>query len=129
MKFQALADASPNLIAITSPDGQKVYLNPMVVESGIEVSEEGVWITVAEYTGEQKATEIRRGLATAGHWAGDLSLSLAEGLSVAHVDAFALHHPDTGAELGTAWIGQDVSELRATEAALRAANARAHGPW
>jgi PAS domain S-box-containing protein len=123
VKFQALADASPNLIAITGPDGQKVYVNPLVVESGIELSEESVWITVAEYTGEQTATEIRHGLTTTGHWAGDLSLSLADGLSIAHVDAFALHHPDTGAELGTAWIGQDVSELRATEAALRAANA------
>jgi PAS domain S-box-containing protein len=39
-----------------------------------------------------------------------------------NVAVFSLFHPDTGAPLGTAWIGQDVTELRATEAALREAN-------
>ena len=41
---------------------------------------------------------------------------------VVYVDVFSLSHPDTGTSLGTAWIAQDVTDLRSTEAALREAN-------
>jgi PAS domain S-box-containing protein len=123
VKFQALADASSNFIAITSPDGQAVYVNPRVDEAGIKVSSESVWTTVAQYTDDATAKEIREALTTVGRWSGDLALSLDNDLSLANVDVFTLHHPDTGEALGAAWIGQDVSELRATEAALREANA------
>jgi PAS domain S-box-containing protein len=123
VKFQALADASPNFVAITGPDGSQVYVNPRVEEAGIKVTEEDIWVTVAELTDEARAVQIRESIEATGRWSGDLDLSLADGTSLIYVDVFALHHPDTGAALGAAWIGQDVSDLREAEAALRELNA------
>ena len=43
------------------------------------------------------------------------------GTAAARAEVFALHHPDTGKSLGHAWIVQVITELKATEAALREA--------
>ncbi|HSE07344.1 MAG TPA: PAS domain S-box protein [Nocardioidaceae bacterium] len=123
VKFQALADASPNFVAISDPDGKPVYLNPRVLEMDVEVSPEDIWLTLAEVTGKDAAHRVRSALAVTGRWVGDIGVDLPEGQILLSVDVMVLRHPDTRAELGTAWIGQDVTELRAAEAALREANA------
>lgn len=119
VKFKALADASSDLIAINGPEGQALYVNPRVYEAGIEPVPEDLWSTVGEQAGDDVSAEIRRVLAAEGRWTGDLRLE-AVGM-VVRADVFALAHPGTGALLGHAWIGQDVTELRTTERALREA--------
>ena len=122
VKFQALADASDNLIGITDNDDRIAYVNPRVYEYELELSEEDVWITIATHVGRPMRDEMHDALQKEGRWSGDLAVSLTNGEAIARVDVFRLSHPDTGAPLGTAWIGQDVTQLRTTEAALRAAN-------
>ncbi len=119
VKFQALADASTNLIAINGNDGEALYVNPRVLEVGIEPEHEDLWATVSEQVGAEVSDQIREALVTTGLWSGDVRLDAA-GL-VVRADVFSLRHPVTGAPLGHAWIGQDVTELRTTEAALREA--------
>jgi PAS domain S-box-containing protein len=123
VKFQALADASTNLIAIADGANRVIYLNPRARSSGLVVVPEDAWGTVADLVGEDTRDEMVDRLQADGHWSGDVTLSgSAAGLTL-RVDAFDLHHSETGAALGTAWIAQDVTELRRTDAALRAANA------
>lgn len=117
VKFKALADASTNLIAINGPDGQAVYVSPRVYDAGIEPVPQDLWATVREHAGTAVTGEIREALASDGRWTGDLHLK-AVGM-VVRADVFALRHPHTGAVLGTAWIAEDVTELRTTERALR----------
>ena len=123
VKFQALADASDDLIAISDPEGHLVYVNPQVHEYGIELSGDDVWAAVATHVGTSTSDMLRDALETSGRWSGGLTATIAAEELTVHAEAFNLPHPDTGAILGTAWIVQDVTELRATEAALRAANA------
>jgi PAS domain S-box-containing protein len=119
VKFQALADASTNLIAINGTDGEALYVNPRVFEVGIEPEHDDLWATVSDQVGADVSEEIRKALSTTGLWSGDVRLG-AVGL-VLRADVFSLRHPVTGEPLGHAWIGQDVTELRTTEAALREA--------
>ena len=123
VKFQALADASDNLVAITDDADTFVYTNPRVTRSGIQVSSLDVWSAATAYAGESVSQDIRGGLESTGRWSGDIDIAAAGSAMVGHLDAFRLSHPETGVALGTAWIVIDVTELRATEAALRAANA------
>lgn len=123
MTFRALAEASPNLIAIAGADGHTLYVNPRVAEAGIDASPDDLWRTVTAYAGEPARQEMRAALATTGHWSGDVVLPPPAAPLTVLADVFSLTHPTTGQPLGTAWIGQDVTGLRAAEAALRAANA------
>jgi PAS domain S-box-containing protein len=123
VKFQALADASDDLIGISEPLGGIVYVNPAVHELGIALAAGDVWATIAPYVRRSQVAAIRDCLATTGRWSGDLTVTAGEETRVGHLDVFELAHPGTGAGLGAAWIGRDVTELRATEAALRATNA------
>jgi PAS domain S-box-containing protein len=122
VKFQALANASSDLIAISDEGGNVIYVNPRVQESGIDVFVDSVWLTVAGQIGDEMATAIRDEVNGSGRWSGDLALTLPDGEAVVQVDVFSLSHPDTGTDLGAAWIARDVTELRTTEAALREAN-------
>lgn len=119
VKFQALADASTSLIAINGTDGEALYVNPRVFEVGIQPEDDDLWTTVSEQVGAEVSEQIRDALATTGLWSGDVRLD-AVGL-VVRADVFSLRHPLTGEPLGHAWIGDDVTELRTTEAALREA--------
>jgi len=123
VKFQALADASDDLIGISEPLGEIVYVNPAVHEFGTALAAGDVWATIATYVRRSEVAAIRDCLTTTGRWSGDLTVTAGEESRVGHLDVFELAHPDTGAGLGAAWIGRDVTELRATEAALRATNA------
>jgi PAS domain S-box-containing protein len=55
-------------------------------------------------------------------WSGDVPLRIPGQQTWVHIQAFPLFHPGTGERLGSAWIAQDITELRASEDALRAAN-------
>jgi PAS domain S-box-containing protein len=122
MKFQALADASIDLIAISDDDGNVIYANPTVQGSGIEVSLDDVWLTVEGQVGDAMTATIRDEVKASGRWSGDLTLLLPDGERVVEVEAFSLFHPETAAALGAAWIARDVTELRRTEVALWEAN-------
>ena len=122
VKFQALADASDNLIAISDNKDRIVYVNPRVQASGLHLTGT-VWDTASGAQVEDSVqASLRTGLETEGRWAGDVTVSTPETSLIANVSIFRLFHPHTEAPLGTAWIGQDVTELRATETALREAN-------
>jgi PAS domain S-box-containing protein len=122
--FRALAEASPNLVALESTDGGVVYVNPRVQEAaGIDTAGADVWETVRAYVGEDKMTEIRATVESEDRWSGDLSARTRGRELTLSLEVFALAHADTGATLGTAWIAEDVTTLRSTERAFRAAGA------
>ncbi|HET7658952.1 MAG TPA: PAS domain-containing protein, partial [Oryzihumus sp.] len=127
VKFQALADASDNLIGISDTGDRLVYLNPRVADIGLAADGQDVWTALATYIGAEPTRAIRAQRDSAGRWSGQLPLRVAHQSGVdadriVDVEVFRLHHPDTSADLGTAWIASDITELRATEAALRLAN-------
>ena len=121
--FRALAEASPNMVALASSDGGVVYVNPRVDEAGIDTTAADLWETARIYLGEERVTEIRATVESAGRWSGDLTVSTPDKELTLSVDVFALAHADTGASLGTAWIAEDVTTLRGTERAFQAAGA------
>ncbi|GAB3781895.1 PAS domain S-box protein [Nocardioides ungokensis] len=123
IKFEALADASDNLVAISDVDDRVVYVNPKVIRYGLDAVARDVWQVAAAVAGGDATGAIRHGLESEGRWSGDLRLTLPDRSVVGQLDAFRLTHPETGADLGSAWIAKDVTELRTTEAALREANA------
>ena len=122
VKFQALADASDNMIAITDTQDRLTYLNPRARGYGIGGTEVDVWKVGATLVAEETVAMVRRALDKAGRWTGDVDLLIAGAEMTARLASFHLSHPETGAALGTAWIAEDVTDLRATEAALSAAN-------
>jgi PAS domain S-box-containing protein len=122
VKFQALADSSHDLIGIADNSGRLLYVNPSVFAAGIEPTLEDVWTTVAEQAGATAPLGIAQGLQEHGRWSGDVVLTARDEQVVVQAEVFELRHPDTGTALGSAWIGRDVTQQRATEAALRDAN-------
>jgi PAS domain S-box-containing protein len=123
VQFQALADASQNFVAISDRTGQVTYVNPYLEDSDVELQDDNVFTSVATHADPATADDMRRALESAGRWSGDVHAAVAGDDLVVHVDTFALSHPGTGESLGIGWIGQDVTELRTAESALRAANA------
>jgi PAS domain S-box-containing protein len=121
--FRALAEASPNVIALSEADGGAVYVNPRVAEAGIDPPVAEVWETVRTYVGEDRMTDIRAMVESTGRWSGDLVVPTPGRELILSVDVFALTHADTGALVGTALIGKDVTTLRRTERAFRATGA------
>jgi PAS domain S-box-containing protein len=123
LKFEALAQASDNLIGITDTQDHIIYSNPRVAAYGIQLTGADVWATADEYLEPGTTTVIKEGLARDGRWVEDIRLLIAGTEICGRLAAFRLTHPDTGADLGTGWIAQDTTNLRRTEAALRTANA------
>ncbi len=122
LRFKALADSSHNLIAIATTDGTAAYLNPRVIGLGLPAAGGDVWRTTADLVGDGVVAEMRREVESNGRWSGDLLVQGLGGVSVVATQVFPLADADTGEVLGTACIAQDISELRATEEALRAMN-------
>ena len=123
IRFRALADASPDLIAIADESGRPVYLNPQVAAFEVPVSAENLWDTAREQLGTEVVAQIRARLQAGERWSGDVQLpELGRGIQ-AHLQTFPLFHPATGDRLGDAWIARDLTELRASEDARRAASA------
>jgi PAS domain S-box-containing protein len=123
VKFKALADASDNFIGISDDDDRAVYSNPRVLTSGLHLTGQ-VWNTVAKAQVDKDIQQqMRDALAADGRWTGDLTVTSGGTQHlVVNLDVFRIFHPDSGSPVGTAWIAQDVTELRETAAALRAAN-------
>ncbi len=122
IKFRALADASSNLIGIADERGRPTYLNPQVAAVGVSSSAEDLWETVLEQTGAEVAAEMRARVEAGGRWSGDVALRVPGRDMVVHLQALALFHPGSGERLGSAWIAQDITELRASEDAVRSAS-------
>lgn len=123
MKFQALADASDDFIVIADDEGHLTYVNPALYDAGVQIESGEVWTVVTAHAGEPAATRMREALERVGRWSGDVAATFVGRELVVHAELFRLSHPETGQSLGTAGIAQDVTEVRATEAALRSANA------
>jgi PAS domain S-box-containing protein len=118
--FRAVAEGSPNLIALARTDGRAFYVNPRMGEAGIDPPAANVWETVRTYAGEARMTDIRGTVEATGSWSGDLVVPASGRELILSVDVFALAHADTGASLGTALIAKDVTTTRGTERAFRA---------
>ncbi|HSE09440.1 MAG TPA: PAS domain S-box protein [Nocardioidaceae bacterium] len=123
VKFKALADASADVIAISDGEGNIVYANPRLDDYGIDLPANNAFAAATASVGERWSNDVRTALEAAGRWSGDVTLSTGSQETVGHMDVFRIFHPGTQAPLGAAWIVRDVTELRATEAALRGANA------
>ena len=123
LKFRALADASPLLIAMSDPEGYPTYASPRVASMGVEWIAGDIWKTVAQNAGPEVMTDMMAALTTGQPWSGDIALPGVSGGLVVNADAFPLRHPVSDEHLGMAFIAQDVTPLRQAEAALRASNA------
>lgn len=117
--FRALAEASPNLIALSQAGGGTVYVNPRMAERGVDPPASDIWETVRTYVGEDRMADIRGTVESTGRWSGDLVVPTSGRELILSVDVFALVNADTGASVGAALIAKDVSTQRATERAFR----------
>lgn len=122
VKFRALADASPDLVAITDHEGMETYANLTVQQSGLQREGHTVWEAIAEMVGPDVAAQVQASLHDSGRWAGDIDLVGPAGPMTVKVSTFGLRHPSTDAPLGSAWIATDVTDLRQAEQRLREAN-------
>ena len=124
-RFEALADASDDLIVLADDRGCATYVNPRMAASGIELRHDDVWATVVVYLGVERAREMRAEVTAGGRWRGDVSLRTDEHGPelLLYVEAFPLALPGPGESTGIAWIARDVTGLRAAEHRLRSANA------
>lgn len=122
IKFRALAEASPDLIGIADVTGRPVYLNPQAESVGLELSTDNLWDSVRKELDPEVAAQMEARVRAGERWSGDVPLRIPGGRAHVHLQAFPLFHPGTGERLGSAWIAQDVTELRTSEEALRAAN-------
>ena len=112
VKFQALADASDNLIGISDEADQLVYLNPPAARAAADATDRDVWETLSSLAGPELSRAIRTQFDATGRWSGELPALVSDPVFVTHLEVFQLRHPETAAELGTAWIAQDITELR-----------------
>ncbi len=122
VKFKALVDASRDLIAIADNDGRAAYLNPQLGRLPIGVTLEELWLDRVEQGAESMA-EIRAALDRGERWSAEVSARYRGEMRVMSAEVFPLHHPDGETTLGSAWVGRDITALRSSEEALRAANA------
>ena len=122
VKFQALADASDNMIGISDTKTTSPISTPVSAPTGSVPRRLDVWKTLAVHVAEDKAVELRSALDTGGRWSGDLTLlSLRSRGDHTRRGLPPLPHGDRGrARHGV--DRKDVTDIRATEAALRAAN-------
>ncbi len=124
-KFEALADASDDLIVIADDRGGVTYVNPRVRAAGLEVHEDDIWVSVAAYTDDGTAREMRTAVGAGERWRGDVALrpGASDPELCLYVEAFPLAVPGSGESVGVAWIARDVTELRAAEQRLLSAHA------
>jgi PAS domain S-box-containing protein len=123
VKFEAMADATSDLIAIADPDGVTQYANARVSDAGVAWQGRGIRDLVQEHVAGDLLHDIEEALAARSRWsAADVVLELPVGQASARLEVFPIAHPRTGEPLGSVWLAQDVTELRSAELALRAAN-------
>ncbi len=122
-KFKSLAEDSQDFMAIADEDGTVSYLNPRLAALGLSVSSEDLWPSVTEVVGASLAAELSAHVDAGTRWSGDLVTRLPTGDLVLRAQLFPLYDADGSRKLGTGWIAQDITELRASEERLQAANA------
>ena len=122
-RFRALADDSPDFVAIADTTGRITYVNPRITELNLSLGVDELWTTVAEIVDVDRAGELIDRLASGERWSEDLELKLPSGDIVVRGQLFPLYDADGSHRLGTGWIAKDITELRDSEATLRAANA------
>ncbi len=125
VKFQSLADASDDVIAIADDHGQVTYLNPRARAIGPETPQPDLWVGMSDYLGKEQTQQMRTLVEAGERWRGDATVLVGDPAQEMHVHAegFPLAYPDSGERFGVAWIGQDITHLRATERRLQGANA------
>lgn len=124
VKFEALADASQELIQITDVNDRTVYVNRRLSDLALGGSnDEGLWEAAARVVGLDTMLSMRQAVENGERWSGEVTLASDSEVAIVHADVFALYHPQTSAQLGTAWMARDITGLRDSESALRATNA------
>ncbi|QIK66658.1 PAS domain S-box protein [Nocardioides sp. HDW12B] len=124
-RFQALVEASTDLIGMSDSEGNIVYLNPngrrlLGMEDDRDVQTLTV-ATVAPGVGEAGFAKRWPVLLQTGFWEGQSELVPVDGsppIPVA-ISTFVMRDPDTGEPFGLATIQRDIREMRRQEAALR----------
>lgn len=122
-RFKALADGSPDFVAVADTKGRLTYTNPRVSALDLSFGDADLLAAVVEMLGESRATELVGLLASGSRWSGDLEMRLPSGDVVVHAHLFPLYDADGAARLGTGWIAQDITALRESETTLQATNA------
>ncbi len=117
-RFKALADDSPNLIAIADEEGGLSYVNPRLTEL-LHLSTSNVWATAERLVGADLAAQLHELVISGERWTGDLVLELPGGEMVVRGQLFPLHDTTGTRRLGTGWIAQDITELRTANSDLK----------
>lgn len=123
VRLRALADAAEELIGVSDVDSRLIYANARAKGWMNDAEGTSVWDLLAAGTSPEMASQVRIAVERDGRWSGDLVLHRGTTSAVVSTEVFALAHPDSGMPLGTAWIAQDVTELRDVEATLLRVNA------
>ncbi len=124
-RFQALVEASTDLIGMADSEGNIVYVNPsgrrlLAMDEGQDVRSLSV-AAVAPGVGEASFAKRWPVLLQTGFWEGQAELQPLDGsapIPVA-ISTFVMRDPDTGRPFGLATIQRDVREQQRQEAALR----------
>ena len=133
LRFQALVEASSDLIAIADPSGRLLYLNPggrqMVgLEPHADVTTMRIPDLLPPEAHEFWRTVRHPAILRDGHWQGETRLRPVDGRPDVPVAAssFVIRDPDAGTPFAMASIQRDISErLRAQTALTELANQRA----
>ena len=117
-RFKALADDSPDHIAIVDEAGQLSYVNPRLTEL-LTLTSDTVWATAGEVAGTDLAAELHTLVLRGERWSGDLDLRLPTGKMIVRGQLFPLYDGNGSRRLGMGWIAQDITELRAANTDLK----------
>ena len=121
-RFRALADDSPDYVAIADTEGRITYVNPRIAELDLSLSAEDLWTTVSRMVKGDRADKLIGRLASGERWCEDLELHLPTGDIIVRGQIFPLYDTEGVRWLGTGWIAQDITELRESAATLQEAN-------
>lgn len=121
-RFRALADDSPDYVAIADREGRITYVNPRIAALDLSLSETELWSTVSGIVKGDRAEEIIGRSAIGERWSEVLELHLPTGDITVRAQLFPLYDTDGDRRLGTGWIAQDITELRESAATLQEAN-------
>jgi PAS domain S-box-containing protein len=133
VRFQALVENSGDFIAMASPDGRVLYVNPAGrTLVGLEDRDVDAMSITDFLTPEGLAASIeieQPAVMTSGRWSGQSTLRDQRGgppIPVA-ISSFLMREPDTGRPFAFATVQRDISDRVAAESALeRLADERQH---
>jgi PAS domain S-box-containing protein len=125
LRFQALVETSDDFIAMASPGGTVLYLNPagrrlVGLDPGRDLSE----MTIADFLtpeGLRASVEVEQPAVVAhGRWQGESTLRhLAGGPPIpVAISSFLMRHPETGEPFALATVQRDISERLEAQTSL-----------